>query len=892
MHHVLSIPELIANIFSFSDQADNIRNASVCKAWCKPALDATWRVVSDVNMAKLFNILTPLEGEKGEKQKYLPTLGFARTPTAKDWVNFDKYRRRVRHLEFGLVSHHLRASGYSLLHVSTFNAIARTRITHDIFPNLQSYTFASGHRHAVLFMHSGVKDVHIKLQSGDDYLRLATHPLSSDNGNLLRTMAAHMPNIADLTITVENDTYTEICKDHSETSSVQKDEEHLCKVVSSLTSLRTLNLPRFWMTTSIMEAAATLPSLTTIQVNFSDPGNPLDVVHWHPLLLQEKLEEEKLFRRKHAVIENPTVSPPLPPIFPSLTLLVVTARYDHVRDFLARMCRMSSDFPNRLQILAVLSPIMESRESLRSLIEILGEHYLNIRTLYFLPAISSPHMPNAIHSIFPPPTTSWTLRNLLPFRVTLSDIQPLFKLKQLRILDIQHHLPAAFSLSDLEIIGKEFYKLTNLALFSKPCPLRVANDSHNEYWGIFIDKPHKWDEGVAEGQGPMDIDDGGRILGLRETLRTLGRTCPNLQTLGVYVCVNADLEVNDLEDGFDEDFGDPNYSTTNSNTRGLSPYFQSLNSIHFGSSPIVGYEPRPHHFSLPSPHDGQPKSTVGASAKTALILSEYLPRRVKVKAGVSWCGERFREDSWDSAYMRRIRMGGRRNGFGESNSVVVVAGAGAGGLANPNANANANVNAAGAVNNVPPVQPPAPPANAHVDELDEDEEERYEEAEYNPEDDVGRVDWMEDGGGHAIPDDVVLETNESRGPLVTGLEPLAKHLGVDLHRVRDDGGFATGETSDGGGLDESSGVYRTMRSLWKEPVPAVFLDGWSDQATRLEVESRKKMWGSVKEVLGDVITLRENERRKRLRLPVEDAGGREVEGPGMGMDVDSDDEDD
>ena len=47
------------------------------------------------------------------------------------------------------------------------------------------------------------------------------------------------------------------------------------------------------MTTSVMEAAATLPCIKTICVDFSDPGNPLDVVHWHPFLLQERLEDEK-----------------------------------------------------------------------------------------------------------------------------------------------------------------------------------------------------------------------------------------------------------------------------------------------------------------------------------------------------------------------------------------------------------------------------------------------------------------------------------------------------------------------------------------------------------------------------------------------------------------------
>lgn len=56
MHRVLSIPEILMEIFRSLESDSNARNARVCRQWTDPALDETWRVAEP----DLFRSLAPM----------------------------------------------------------------------------------------------------------------------------------------------------------------------------------------------------------------------------------------------------------------------------------------------------------------------------------------------------------------------------------------------------------------------------------------------------------------------------------------------------------------------------------------------------------------------------------------------------------------------------------------------------------------------------------------------------------------------------------------------------------------------------------------------------------------------------------------------------------------
>src|SRR5882757_1475449 len=90
-HRVLFIPELLQNILSFMDRADNVFNACVCKQWSEIALDLIWREVND--LPRLLGLLRPCQRRGASTvrhlfSKCLPRLdmfhvGFRRTTRLK-----------------------------------------------------------------------------------------------------------------------------------------------------------------------------------------------------------------------------------------------------------------------------------------------------------------------------------------------------------------------------------------------------------------------------------------------------------------------------------------------------------------------------------------------------------------------------------------------------------------------------------------------------------------------------------------------------------------------------------------------------------------------------------------------------------------------------------------
>ncbi|TFK66262.1 hypothetical protein BDN72DRAFT_899970 [Pluteus cervinus] len=810
MHRVLEIPELLDLIFTSLDKKSNLNNALVCRSWFNAAIDATWRVVDHVDIPRLLNILTPLDGLENGKGR---NVKFSRNPSAKDWERFDTYRRRVRVLSFE--TYHFQ-HGINL-HTSVFDAIARTRISFDIFPNLQSYSVDAKQRYATLFMHADIKTLSVRLTH--ETRRDQNQPLTN-NHTILHDIADRMPNLTSLTFNVDTIDFDSMGNGYFQTSSVQRDEEAICTLLQSLTSLRKLAIPAFWFTTTIAEVAATLPYLENVEAHVDqlhEAGNPLDIVHWHPFLLQEKVEEDTL--KNQGMIDPITT-----PFFPSLKNFVITARYAHVADFITRICKLTPTFGNGFVKLVVASPRMETPDSLQHLVEVISENLRQIRVLSLTSMVSASHMPNAPRTDFPSPpegddgSVRWTPRTLLPFRITLSDIRPLLNLVGLKDLVIQHHLPLALSVSDLETIGRALPNVERLVLGSEPCP--ITRDPNSNSWGNFI-------------ESKKSLPDGGEssyILGLRETLRAVGKSFPKIRHLGIFIRVSTSQELDLLEDWNSPEDRDalalqqnPNSPTPSSSSSSacLSPYFQNLKSLDFGSSAIVGN-----------------------GGDVALILSEYVPLGVTLGYGVGWGGD---ERS-------------RYPGAAPANNP-----GGGGGGVNP---------AAGVVMNAAGIP-------IAVQDDDDDEDVDMGDGFDDDEEDPGPTAWMTDSFGLPIAEDVCLEVDEEGECLLTGLEPLTRHLKST----------ATANSDSSGSIlpgARNSQVFMTHRRLLNEYVPGVGVRGFKDHGTESELSSREGLWQKVKEVLPAVIRMRRQERKRAKKRWEVEKERRRVRGMDTGMQVDVD----
>ena len=55
IHSVLSLGDVLSEIFSYSTQADNTSNARVCKVWCGHALNEIWHSATIVGLIALLS---------------------------------------------------------------------------------------------------------------------------------------------------------------------------------------------------------------------------------------------------------------------------------------------------------------------------------------------------------------------------------------------------------------------------------------------------------------------------------------------------------------------------------------------------------------------------------------------------------------------------------------------------------------------------------------------------------------------------------------------------------------------------------------------------------------------------------------------------------------------
>ncbi|KAG9221834.1 hypothetical protein CCMSSC00406_0005659 [Pleurotus cornucopiae] len=117
-------PELLRGVFEHFNNADNARNARVCRNWRDGALALVWRCV---DLGDTLRLLAPLvKNKKGGFYK------FSRNVSVQDWERFDVYAKRVQQLT---------AHPKKQYDLSVARVIGCTRQRLEIFPRLKALAF-------------------------------------------------------------------------------------------------------------------------------------------------------------------------------------------------------------------------------------------------------------------------------------------------------------------------------------------------------------------------------------------------------------------------------------------------------------------------------------------------------------------------------------------------------------------------------------------------------------------------------------------------------------------------------------------------------------------------------------------------------------------------------
>ncbi|KAI0668069.1 hypothetical protein C8Q78DRAFT_1048133 [Trametes maxima] len=260
---VLAIPEILELVFSFLCAKDNAVCARVCKGWSEVALDTLWREVDDLR--RFFGLLAPVEtavDSTGTPEYY---EHFRRPLEPADWIRFMRYATRVRKL---LV---LPAEDSHLRGHLVFDEIARTRSTLNILPKLSSLTWESGLdgerlRLSLMFMHENVKSFTVRLIRSESY----------SLGIFFQEIALRMPKLTLLDLRF--------------TFAVRDIEQELCALFKALPQLRKVILPKFTLTSKIIERLSKSPKLQVVQfefLEFQGSGDVSDVHNWLPALEED-----------------------------------------------------------------------------------------------------------------------------------------------------------------------------------------------------------------------------------------------------------------------------------------------------------------------------------------------------------------------------------------------------------------------------------------------------------------------------------------------------------------------------------------------------------------------------------------------------------------------------
>ncbi|TFK67658.1 hypothetical protein BDN72DRAFT_960827 [Pluteus cervinus] len=568
---------------------------SVCKSWSDVALDILWRKIHQREFFYVFKILCPLK--QGEKPG--AAYVFHRDPTSADWMRFEKYSRRVRVLEINLN----RRFNYRDLRVdpTVYGGLAISRPASGVFPNLTELELDGRLGHwAPLFLNPGMKVLRIAL----DYpMRKGEAESCNNPAYLFNQVLSRMSDLRELSISIAGRRLWGSCY------TAYKDEALICQLLLQQPHLRRLSLPWSWFTTRVAEAVAFLPNLTSIcPAMNANLGHPLD-----------------------SLIFNPVV---LPGAFSSIQDLSLATPYPQFQRFLLNWIP-SAHVHSRLKSVSIHSQVLESPQTMQGMLEVLVPRCPGLTSLKISSLCSTAQMPytNSLpyqsYNGQDRPTdrspSEWTLKRLDPFRVTLDTISSLFQLDHIHCLHLNHHLPAAFSPSDIESFASKFCHLKDLDLFSDPHPIYIGGNS-SESEGSSSDSS-LYDEIVKN-------DAEHATKGIPEhthTLRTFGSKCPKLESLRVFVDPRPQSPT--IDDSL------PNSDDAPSQSWPIN-YFPNLRELYFGSSYCCD----------------------SMAGSLAFVFGEYLDPSTYISSAHSVVWEDEDEAQWrqiEDDYIQRLRKGGR-----------------------------------------------------------------------------------------------------------------------------------------------------------------------------------------------------------------------------------------
>ncbi|EIM81076.1 uncharacterized protein STEHIDRAFT_162074 [Stereum hirsutum FP-91666 SS1] len=239
MHHALSIPEILTQVFSELDQSSNCATARVCKQWSPISLDEVWR---DVFLGDVFRSLGQMRLQTDHSVPIGVSLIFVEPILVEDWTLFLKNTRRVRHVKDPLYF-----DDYPLSSAAV-QEILSSRTSAQIFPNLRSIRgFILGYSFEPMFMSNNVLEIAIVLKRrGNQW------PTIEAFHKRVLLIINRMPNIERLSI-ISDSPFEEL-------------EEDISLLISRLPTLIELRFPVFCLRPTITRVAAGLRRLKTLEV--------------------------------------------------------------------------------------------------------------------------------------------------------------------------------------------------------------------------------------------------------------------------------------------------------------------------------------------------------------------------------------------------------------------------------------------------------------------------------------------------------------------------------------------------------------------------------------------------------------------------------------------------
>ncbi|TFK66313.1 hypothetical protein BDN72DRAFT_844529 [Pluteus cervinus] len=559
----------------------------VCKLWSEIALDLVWHEVSSDDFYHVFNILAPLhKSDEGQFWTYV----WQAKPTTADWTCFERYRHRIRVLKLMPYCHFLEHG----VDKTVFNELTLSSPPSGLFPNVTVLDLDTRSDYfSPLFLTPVVTVLRMELA----YPR--EEDLRYDRPDILHHVSLQLSNIRELSFWVSGGGPMFGPRHFSRT--IQAEEHKICELIRKKLDLQVLSLPACWFTTHVAEATASLTCLKKVLVNKTD-GNPLDTLTFNPVLPQQTSPK---------IVTHPIPKTRICPPFSSLQEFSAILPYPKFQQFLVQWIPTGRT-NSHLKQLSIRSQVLESPQTLQQLLETLAARCPSLLSLRLSSLCSSEQMPqkngwaygDTNDPLTTVPQSPWTLQRLYPFRVKLSTVSPLFALKSLVSCDLHHHLPPAFSSSDLETIAYNLSHLHTLHLFPDPHPI---------YLGKSKDTPTVFDEVVQD----LSSHNTKRVPELQQTLRTFGLNCPKLQKLGIFVYPDLDSD----------EVGDEDWELHHQVN-----CFPVLTELLLGTSPC----------------------DITTANSVAFILSKYLRPGTKITASYSW-----NRHTVTAPYLQRLVQGGK-----------------------------------------------------------------------------------------------------------------------------------------------------------------------------------------------------------------------------------------